>query len=335
MSGFAPHGSQQGIEDGELTRAVEHALARARGSESLVTAIRRHPFPGLTSYAVEIVTVELATGKAIELFLKDFARSRLPKDAPPERRERERHVYENLLDRDELGTARFYGACWSDAAARFWLMLEFVDGEPLAHCSFAHWLAAASWLARLRGRFVRQRDRLQACAFLLRHNANFFVHAAERALQAVSVLSSVLAQRLAGVLDDYDRTVAVLAREPETLVHGSYRPQNVLVARSSSPPRICPTDWELAAFGRSAYDLAFLCDGFPPAQFNALFESYERETEHQGLALRDRDDLRHEVNCFRLHKTISSLGHSHQWKRPAETAAKVVATAEEIARMLA
>jgi Phosphotransferase enzyme family len=140
--------------------------------------------------------------------------------------------------------------------------------------------------------------------------------------------------RLANVLDNHDATVTVLAREPETLVHGSYRPQNVLVARSSSPARICPTDWELAAFGRSAYDLAFLCDGFPPAQFNALRESYERAVEHHGLTLPDGDDLRREVNCFRLHKTISSLGHSHQWKRPAETAANVLAAAEEIARTL-
>jgi aminoglycoside phosphotransferase (APT) family kinase protein len=335
MSGVATHGSQVGIEDEELRQCVEHALAGKRGSEWLLTAIRRRAFPRSTSYAVEIVTVELSTGNAIEIFLKDFARSRLPKDAARERRERERHVYEDLLDGDELGTARFYGARWDDASARFWLMLEFVDGEPLAYCRFAHWLAAAAWLARLHGRFVRQRARLQACRFLLRHDGNFFVHASERALQAVSVLSGTLAQRLASVLDDYDRTVAVLAREPETLVHGSYRPQNVLVVRSSSPPRICPTDWELAAFGRSAYDLAFLCDGFPPAQFNALCESYERAAEHQGLALRERDDLRHEVNCFRLHKTISSLGHSHHWKRPAETAAKVVATAEEIARSLA
>ena len=62
----------------------------------------------------------------------------------------------------------------------------------------------------------------------------------------------------------------VLTRESDTLVHGSYRPQNVLVAQACDPPRICPTDWELAALGRSTYDLAFICDGFRPPRLDAV-----------------------------------------------------------------
>jgi hypothetical protein len=321
-------------EDEELRQSVEHALARVRGSRSPLAAIRRRRFPGLTSYAVEIVSVELASGGAFEIFLKDFGWSKLPKDAAAERRERERRVYQDLLEGEELGTARFYGARWDEAAARFWLMLEFVDGKPLRHCGFEHWLEAAAWLGRLHGRFVGQRDRLRGCGFLKRHDAEFFVRSAERALRAVSGLSEALAQRLANVLEGYDAIVAVMTRDPDALVHGSYRPQNVLVVRSSEPPRICPTDWELAAFGRSTYDLAFVCDGFQPPRLDALFDAYEREAESFGLPIRERNELRHEVDCFRLHKTINSLGHLHQWERPAETAAKVVAAAEDIAGTL-
>jgi aminoglycoside phosphotransferase (APT) family kinase protein len=127
----------------------------------------------------------------------------------------------------------------------------------------------------------------------------------------------------------------VLGRDADTLVHGSYRPQNVLVDRSSEPTRICPTDWELAAFGRSTYDLAFVCDGFRPPQLDELFDAYEREAERSGLPARDRDELRHEVDCFRLHKKVNSLGHLHQWPRPLETAAKVVARAESLVGTLA
>jgi aminoglycoside phosphotransferase (APT) family kinase protein len=322
-------------EDEELRQSVEHALARVSGGGSPLAAIRRRRFPGLTSYAVEIVSVELASGDAFEIFLKDFGWSKLPKDAAAERRERERRVYQDLLEGEELGTARFYGARWDEAAARFWLMLEFVDGKPLRHCGFEHWLEAAAWLGRLHGRFVGQRDRLRGCGFLKRHDAEFFVRSAERALRAVSGLSEALAQRLANVLEGYDAIVAVMTRDPDALVHGSYRPQNVLVVRSSEPPRICPTDWELAAFGRSTYDLAFVCDGFQPPRLDALFDAYEREAESFGLPIRERNELRHEVDCFRLHKTINSLGHLHQWERPAEIATKVVAAAEDIAGTLA
>ena len=322
-------------EDRLLRQSVEAVVTRVTGDGLPLAAIRRRGFPGSTSYAVEILTVELASGDAIEIFLKDFGRSRLSKDAAAERRERELRVYADLLAGEELGTARFYGARWDEAAARFWLMLEFVDGEPLRDCGFEYWLQAAAWLGRLQGRFFAQRDRLGGCGFLVRHDADFFLHQAERALRAVSGLSEALARRLASVLEAYDAIIAVLTRDSDTLVHGSYRKQNVLVVKSPGSPRICPTDWELAAFGRSTYDLAFVCDGFRPPRLDELFDAYEREAERSGLPPRDRGELRHEVECFRLHKTINSLGHLRQWKRPAETAAKVVATAEDIAGSLA
>src|SRR6266545_3865681 len=326
--------AQAGIGGEEaLRQSVDLGLARV-GSGAPVAAVRQREFSGSTSYAVEIVTVELATGDTIEVFLKDYGRSKLPKDAAAERRERELCVYEELLEQ-ELGTALFYGARRDDAAGRFWLMIEFVEGELLRDCTYEYWPAAAAWLGRLHGHFSGQCDRLRASGFLVQHDAHFFIRAAERALGAVSGLSTVLAQRLATVLDGYDPVLAVLTRDSDTLVHGSYRPQNVLVDRSSEPARICPTDWELAAFGRSPYDLAFLCNGFRPPRLDELFDAYECEAESSGVSLRDRDELRYEVDCFRLHKTINSLGHLRQWPHPAETAAKVVATAEEIARMLA
>ena len=108
----------------------------------------------------------------------------------------------------------------------------------------------------------------------------------------------------------------------------------MLVVQSSEPVRICPTDWELAAFGASTYDLAFLCDGFRPPQLDELLDAYELEAESFGLAGRNRDELRHELDCFRLHKKINSLRHLGQWPRPLETATKVVDRVESLARAL-
>ncbi len=335
MSSLHRTTASTGTEDDDLQVFIEHALARARGNGSPVAAIRRHGFPGSTSYAAEIVTVELETGEVVDIFLKDYGRSSQPKDLAAARRERELRVYEELLTGVELGTARFYGSKWDEEAARFWLMLEFVDGELLRDCSFETWPPAAAWLGRLHARFAGRRARLRACGFLVSHDTAFFVHAADRALRTLSGLSETLARRLAAVLEGYGPILSVLTREPETLVHGSYRSQNILVVGSSQPPRICPTDWELAAFGRSTFDLAFLCDGYRPPRLDALFDAYEREAAGFGLPLRDRDDLRHEVDCFRLHKTVNSLGHLRQWRHPEKTATKVVATAEELSRALA
>src|SRR6266498_4565538 len=148
--------------DEALRQSVELGLARVGGSGAPVAAIRRREFSGSTSYAVEIVTVELATGDTFDVFLKDYGRSRLPKDAAAERRERELRVYEELLEHQELGTALFYGARRDEAAARFWLMIEFVEGEPLRDCTYEYWPAAAAWLGRLHGQFRGQGDRLRS-----------------------------------------------------------------------------------------------------------------------------------------------------------------------------
>jgi aminoglycoside phosphotransferase (APT) family kinase protein len=327
-SGSAP------ASDPELRQCLVRVLSEKSGSPPAIVGMARARSEHWGSYENEILTVRLAGGHHLQLFLKDFGRSKLPKDAAGQRREREMRVYAELLDGAELGTARFYGAHWDRAAPRFWLFLEYVDGEPLRYCGFEHWLAAAGWLGRLHGCFSGQQSRLRTCRFLIRHDAEFFFRAADRALEAVSGLSDPMARRLAGVLKGYDPVVAVLSREPDVLVHGSYRPQNVLVVRSSQPPRICPADWELAAFGRSTYDLAFLCDGFRSPELEELLDAYEREAGRFGLPRRDRDALRRELDCFRLHKTINSLGHLRQWPHPAKTAAKVVAAAEEIAGTL-
>jgi Phosphotransferase enzyme family len=329
------NGALVDTDEEDLRQSVELVLARVRGSDSPITRIRRRGFGGSTSYPSAIVTVDLSNGDSVVIFLKDFAQSRLSQEAAAERRERELHVYEDLLDGEQLGTARFYGAQWDDASARFWLMLEFVEGELLRDCGFEYWPAAAAWLGRLHGRFAGQGARLRGCRFLVRHDADFFVRAAEHALTALSDLSTPLARRLAAVLARYEPVLAILNRDPETLVHGSYRKQNVLVGRSSEPTRICPTDWELAAFGRSAYDLAFVCDDLRSPKLDALFDAYEREVESSGLSAPDREELRHEVECFCLQKKINSLGRVRRWPRPFETASKVMTAVEELAGRLA
>ena len=334
MSAFSLSRVQAPGEAEELRERVELALERATGLSTRVAAIRRRGSRASTSYPVEILTVELATGAAFDVFLKDFGRSRLPKDAAAERRERELRVYEELLPGQELGTARLYGSCWDESAGRFWLMLELVDGKLLRDCNYEYWPLAAAWLGRLHGRFAGQRDRLQASRFLAQHDAAFFVEAAERALRAVSGLSAALAERLAAALKGYDSMVAVLSRNAEVLVHGSYREQNVLVVRSSKPTRICPIDWELAAFGSSTYDLAFLCDGFKGSQLDELLDAYEQEAESFGRSRRERDELLHEIDCFRLHKKVNSLGHLRQWHRPLKTATHVVDRVESLAGAL-
>jgi aminoglycoside phosphotransferase (APT) family kinase protein len=322
------------LTDEEALRScLERARERLRPAGPPVAGIRRRGLAGMTSYALDVVAVEFADGEVVNVLLKDFRQSRLPKHAAIQRRDRELRVYERLLEGQGLGTPRFYGACWDEATRRYWLLLEFVEGQLVRDCGFEYRLEAAAWLGRLHGRFRDQRRRLRTCDFLLLHDAEFFQQTGERASVAVSSVSHRLARRLAAVLACYEAVLPVLSREPETLVHGSYRSENLLVVPSSGRTRLCPVDWEFGGFGKSTYDLAYLCSsGLRADHREALFDAYERAAEAGGFPVRNRDEMRHEVDCYRLHRKINSLGHVAQSQDPQETVLRVVAAAEELAQ---
>src|SRR5215216_3775584 len=100
------------LTDEELLRqCLEPVVAGLPGGRSRIAAVRSRRFDLATSYDARAVTVELESGETLAVFLKDYAVTVRPKDAPKLRREREVSVYRELLsDATELGTARYYGS---------------------------------------------------------------------------------------------------------------------------------------------------------------------------------------------------------------------------------
>src|SRR5262245_54138349 len=243
-SGMTIRLSQRADEE-PLRRCLEGALGAAGGSRPAVAGIERRRSANSSSYASDIVTARLVTGGELRLLLKDFRLSQLPKEAPEGQRDRELRVYRDLLAETGLGTARYCGSVWDRSEGRFWLLLEFVEGVPLKSCPFPCWVAAAAWLGRLHGHFAPLADGLRGEDFLPGLDADFFRSKARLALDAVSRAAPALAGRLADVLAGYGQCVEAMARQPPTLVHGSYKPRHILVGDPLRPLRICPVDWEL------------------------------------------------------------------------------------------
>jgi aminoglycoside phosphotransferase (APT) family kinase protein len=306
-----------------------HDLQSGRGA---VTAVRRRRCDYASSYEANVLTVQFTGGEEIKVFFKNLGVTRCPKDRARQRRDRERAVYRDLLAAADLGTPRYYGSVWDERRGRYWLFLEFVEGTQLRSCELDFWAAAAGWLGRFQGHFAPLCGRLSACDFLARHDADFFRSKAEQALREVGQISRPLASRLAGVLGDYGRLVGVLATQPRTLVHGDYRPCNILVVPGPGAVRVCPVDWERAAWGPALYDLAFLSDGLEPPELDRLLEAYRREAAGEGLAVPDLEGLRHAVICFRLFAVIHRLSRACERGLPEARVAKTVARAEELHR---
>jgi aminoglycoside phosphotransferase (APT) family kinase protein len=288
--------------DPPLEVAVRDALAQAAGAPLAIADLERSVPPASGSYRVELLTLQLEDGSEERLFLKDFGSCKHAKPDMAARRRRELHVYRDLLAPADLGTPAYRGCVWDEARGRYWLLLEYVDGRRLGDLDFAHWLDAARWLGRLQGRFAR-RD-LTADRFLVAHDDAFFRSVAERALAAVGAVSPRLGARLGEPLRRHGALADALAGGPFTLVHGYYRPYNMLVREDGG---IAVGDWEESARGSPYFDLAYLCDGFDPERLGALLDGYDEARAAAGLPIEDRVDGLRLLRLCAIHRNLKTL----------------------------
>jgi aminoglycoside phosphotransferase (APT) family kinase protein len=312
----------------ELLRALVQHIVERRFNGINIDSIQRSPASEVGSYLCQVVSVHFTTGERFELFLKDLCASQLPKDGLSERRARERYVYDQWIADTELGTAEYYGSVWDESNGRFWLLLEFVKGARLDRQDLNSWMAAATWLGRMQAHFARLADFSYCGSHLLRHDGDFFWAKAERARRAVSQLTPEMLDRFNAVLSEYQPLVDLMVSQPRTLVHGSYRPENILVERRSAGLRICPVDWELAGIGAPLYDLSFITDGADPETLERLNTAYCQAAATADIPLPGKEAMDRVMTCFRLHKVMKSLGDSPTWQSPETRIAKLVQRAE-------
>jgi hypothetical protein len=263
-----------------------------------------------TSFSAQILTLQLDCSSPLKLFVKDYGSSSLPKDGLALRSNREHKLYGELLSQVALDTARYYGTVQRPGEGGRYLLIEFVEGIWLDYCDFGDWTRAAAWLGKLHGAFMNKQNELLDADYLVVHDAEYFGAMADKALKSVAQFSSDQADRLAPVLERYDEIVSIMASQPTTLVHGSFRLRNVLVTPNQSSVRICPVDWELAARGGGLHDLAFLADGFNPQKVRILLSAYVEQLGKLTRIWADSEDMAYVIHCYRLHKILKSLGDS-------------------------
>lgn len=280
---------------------------------SAIVHVQRSRFQPTTSYDAYVVTVRFSDGGDLRVFLKDFGFSLRPKNDPKLRREREVHVYRDLLRDAGLGTARYYGSVMDEAEGRLWLLLEYVDGTPVGYCDLGDaWVPAAEALGRMHGHFARHLDRLRAsCDFLIQHDADLYWSTAERALTDVAKIAPRLVARVEDLVRRYSPIVTVMmAGRPVTLLHGGCRPSNVLIRVSPDPSRVCILDWEEAGLGAPLFDVAHLVDGIDSPLLDRLLDAYRRGAAAFGVESPPPEEMKHAVDCFRLHMAFDLLGRA-------------------------
>ncbi|HWP32646.1 MAG TPA: phosphotransferase [Solirubrobacterales bacterium] len=317
----------------ELGADLEMAVRRVAGSRAEIAGVHRAPNPYASVSPSEVVSVELATGERVAIFVKHLGEEQ--RSHPDKRlREREVRVYGELLGDRDLPVARFLGSGRDKATGRRRLFLEYVDGWSLKYRDLNHWYTAARRLAHLHLAFAREADRLLERDFLLRLDSDYVLAWAGRALAAVSSLSAEQASRLRRTVDDLEVVAELLAAQPPTLVHNDLAPKNVIAATSAIPGRTCIVDWEMAGVGCGLLDLTHLMYGLPPREVGRMLDLYRRELAGTGLMPSGEEGKRLLAAC-RLHGALYRLAHADVWGLPLERVGEWIAESEELDREVA
>jgi Phosphotransferase enzyme family len=311
---------EAGTNEGLLRSTVELLLARAAGHPVRVRGLERRPSPFATLFPAEVLSLSLAGGGQLSLFVKHLGPEEA--DNPDKRcRDREVRVYEGLLAGHDLPVPRYYGSALNEATGRRGVFLEYVDDWSLKYQSLEHWQTAARRLARLHAHFAARAGELAACQFLLRLDAGYLHTWARRALATVRELYPESAAGLEGVVRESGRVAGVLGRQPVTLVHNDLAPKNTLADRTKDPARICFVDWELAGVGCGLLDLVHLKYGLGPEDDRRMCAAYCGELAGTGLVPADPRELDAVLAACELHKTLYRLASCRPWGLPADRVA--------------
>lgn len=180
---------------------------------------------------------------------------------------REAGVYRDLRPWERAPAPRALAQGWDDRTGRGWLLLEDLGhleaGDQVAGATETQARATAAALARWHAAWWND-DALS--------NHRWLPSAADPVVAGYGTIFDLTwetcAERLGGVDDDiaaavmegrrwFDTAIEEFSSGPRTLVHGDARLDNVLFA----PDHAVLLDFQLAARGRGAYDLAFFCAG--------------------------------------------------------------------------
>ena len=240
---------------GPIHREVlEQGLSAHFGQPVRIAALKRRS-QATSSHAIERLWVILASGERLPVVFK-----RLQPGEELYGNEREVLIYRRLLPGARFGAPALYASVYEEDASRYWLFLEDVGSSTLDDGDVEEWLTAARWLAGMHGTYHSREDELRALGCLMEHGPAYYQMIAQAARRHLELAGTGQAlARFDALMGGFDSLVNYLVAEDQTLVHGDIFAQNLVIQAGG---RIRPIDWESAAIGLGAWDLAKLLDGW-------------------------------------------------------------------------
>jgi hypothetical protein len=290
---------------------LEQGLSAHFGRPVRIARLQRRPL-ATSSHAIERLRVTLASGERLRVIFKRLS--------PGEKlygNEREVLIYRRLLDGARFGAPALYASVHDEGGRRYWLFLEDLGSSTLDEGDVEEWFAAVRWLARMHGTYHGREDDLRALACLMEHGPAYYHMVAQTARRNLELAGAGEAiGRFDALMGGYDSLVGCLADQPRTLVHGDIFAQNLIIQPGA---RIRAIDWESAAIGLGAWDLARLLDGWGSMKA-ALLSAYLAEFESHVAGPLDKEGFQ---RLFGHCEILNALWHLRWSVEACQNAAAV------------
>lgn len=303
----APIAGQRRVAPGRPAAAVtiaalQHGLSERAGRTVTVTACQLRPLHGYSTHPISRLTA-MADGEPLSLVWKRLGH-RTGRDV-----RREVLLYRTVLANRGHGAPQLHASVCDEAQERYWLFLEDVGDRRLDRSGVASWKAVLRWLARLHGEHDC-RGPLIPPGHLAVHDRAFYWSLAVDARSSVRWASPQAGRRFQRLMGSYGATVDALTAQEPTLVHGSLSAQNVHLQKEPHGRLVVrPVDWEAAAVGAPAWDLAKLLSGWGNAK-QRLLGVYLDERRRNGTAL-VAADLQISLGHAEILRTLRALHWCH------------------------
>jgi len=316
------------LAEGQLDCFVSSSLEGDFGPAAVKTIVRsvvKKRYDRRGSRLYEKLRVETQSGERLQFFLK-YCPTRPSGDVVEASPEREVRAHTDFLADAPLGTPRLYGVCRTSEERHVAMLFEFVGGKRLK--SFEDkgtWLGTAAWLGDMHQYFGPREGQNEERAPLPRYDEQFYWSWAHNAALAAARVSVKAGRQMDQVLSRYDRVAEPLGAASPTLVHGEFYCTNILVSHTQERQRICPIDWETAALGCGALDLAYLARRAMGIGLAAFIDAYVEGWQRAGGSPISVDLLRDQVRRARIHELLCALwlGTNHRGARRESTERKV------------
>lgn len=306
---------KQGTNDrgkGPAPREVlEQGLRAYLGRPVRIARLKRRAL-ATSSHAIERLRVMLASGERLRVIFK-----RLRPGEKLYGNEGEVLIYRRLLDGGRFGAPVLYASVYDEAEERYWLFLEDLGSTTLEDGDDEEWFAAVRWLACMHGTCHGREDDLRALGCLMEHGPAYYHMVAQTARGNLELAGADEAlRRFDALMGGYDSLVAYLVGQRRTLVHGDVFTQNLIVQPGG---RIRAIDWESAAIGLGAWDLARLLDGWGSMRA-AFLSAYLAEFERHAAAPFDREGFQRVLGYCEI---LNALWHLRWSVEACQNAAAV------------